>query len=392
MRTLTLFSTLKVIAIALCLFAIYSVAPAEAQIPAGVELNGYAWSANVGWISLNCRTGGASEEDVCTTSNYKVVVNPNRNITGYAWSSNIGWIRFGGLETMTGSTFPIGSNTVAASARLENTVYRNTNLEGWIRACAGTASITGYCGNGANNPNSGGWDGWISLKGTGYGVNTANFGDPQYVWGSDVVGWIDMSTHVNWYSLTELTGIGCTITTIGESTCSGVLNWSFAPGITNPTIVRTSPTSPSIPNLTGATGTNRSATLQLGNNTFAARSGANGANLVSRTVTASCGGGLVEDEGTGTCQLPTAGDITITSLTAAPSIVRRGGTARIDWVLSADPAGQCTLSGPNTNQVITGQTGSITTPALTATARFTLDCGASEKDVVITVVPAFNEV
>jgi hypothetical protein len=36
------------------------------------DFNGYAWSQNLGWISFNCKTGGFSQNDICSSSNYKV--------------------------------------------------------------------------------------------------------------------------------------------------------------------------------------------------------------------------------------------------------------------------------------------------------------------------------
>ncbi len=387
----SLSSTLKVLAIVLCLFAIYSITPAEAQsIPAGVELDGHAWSSNIGWISLNCQSGGDTGGEVCGTSDYKVRLTRAGNFEGYAWSPSIGWVRFGGL-----SVFPTGGGTSNDNAKVADSNYRATNILGWIRACAGTSSEQNECGSMGTSTVSGGWDGWISLRGNGYGVNTSNFGTPQYVWGGDVVGWVDMSSNVRWLSPTTMSGTGCEITVEGESTCQGRLNWEFASGTTNPTIVRIAPTSPTIPNLTGATGTNRAVTLQLGSNTFAARSGAGGTNLASRVLTASCDSdaGLVMSDSTSTCELATGGEITILSLVASPTIVRRGGTATISWRLSADPAGQCLLSGPGlANYAITGQDNSYTTNELLSTARFTLDCGSSVDNETITVVPAFNEV
>jgi type II secretory pathway pseudopilin PulG len=37
------------------------------------EWDGYAWSENDGWISFNCQTGGDSQANICSTSNYKVL-------------------------------------------------------------------------------------------------------------------------------------------------------------------------------------------------------------------------------------------------------------------------------------------------------------------------------
>lgn len=105
---------------------------AQVGIPSGgVELDGFAWSSNVGWISMNCRTGGATGNDICATSNYKVTLQTDGTVTGYAWSSNVGWIRFGGL-----SGFPSVAGTVAVNARMTGT-YPNLTFEGWARACAG---------------------------------------------------------------------------------------------------------------------------------------------------------------------------------------------------------------------------------------------------------------
>jgi len=100
-----------------------------------LELTGYAWSSNIGWISFNC-----SNDNICETSDYKVTYNQNNgNLSGYAWSSNIGWIKFGGL-----SSFPTGTNTTSSNATFEEDL-----LVGWARADSRGDS----------------WDGWISLSG-----------------------------------------------------------------------------------------------------------------------------------------------------------------------------------------------------------------------------------
>lgn len=390
----SLFSTLKILAIAVFVFLLYSIAPTQAQtIPNGLELNGYAWSSTIGWISLNCRTGGEGRTNICANSNYKVSVNSSRNLEGYAWSSNIGWVRFSNVSAMDNHPgFPAGAGTISTNARLASANYQNTTLEGWIRVCSGTASPANGCNDGGQNPASGDWDGWISLKGSGYGVNTANFGSPQYVWGGTVVGWVDMSSAVSWYTptITILSGNGCTITTAGESTCDGRLTWTFAEDVTNPTITRTSPASPSL-SFTGQTATNRSVSLVLGSNTFTARSGANGVNITTLSLSAVCGSGLVNIDGV--CQLTPPAGVTILDLTANPTIVRRGGTSQITWELSGTPAtGQCSLSGPGfANVDIVGLT-NYTTPELNNASVITLDCGSSTSTVRVTIVPDFTEI
>jgi hypothetical protein len=85
------------------------------------------------------------------------------DITGYAWSSNIGWISFN-------SSALIGCPTNPCQAKLVG-----NNFTGWAKATAA---------------NGNGWDGWIHLSGTGYGL-TLDSDDTidGYMWGGPVVGW-----------------------------------------------------------------------------------------------------------------------------------------------------------------------------------------------------------
>lgn len=128
------------------------------------NVSGWAWSSNIGWISLNC-----TNESTCATVNYGVNKNNDNTLTGYAWSSTVGWIQFGGL-----SGFPSGSGTQAVNANVNG-----TNLQGWARALS----------------NGGGWDGWISLSGAApnYGVQLSGTAFSGWAWGGSVVGWISFS-------------------------------------------------------------------------------------------------------------------------------------------------------------------------------------------------------
>ena len=136
-----------------------------------VELQGYAWSPNVGWISMNCSNNAGD----CVISNYKVVINPDKTLSGYAWSPNVGWIQFGGL-----SGFPDSGGNAAVSGD-----YTGWGFSGWVRALA-------Y---------GDGWDGWISLSGVAadgvsYGLTFNQYGylaADAYAWGADVVGWVNFS-------------------------------------------------------------------------------------------------------------------------------------------------------------------------------------------------------
>ena len=137
---------------------------------AGMEhnLSGWAWSSNIGWISFNStndhdpNTIGVQQSAV----NYGVNKNSNGTLVGYAWSSNIGWIQFGGL-----SGFPVGGGTQS-----QNVDVAGNNPKGWTKALSAD-----------NN----GWDGWISMSGSGYGVKfTDGTHLTSYAWGGDVVGWV----------------------------------------------------------------------------------------------------------------------------------------------------------------------------------------------------------
>ena len=136
-------------------------------------LTGYAWSDTVGWISFSG-----------TSPSYGISEDISGNLTGYAWSDNIGWIKFGGL-----SGFPSGSGSSNENALVDS----SGKLHGWARACAGTAA--GDCSSMTSRTD--GWDGWISLDGTNYGVNFASgngqYTQSAYAWGSDVVGWISFN-------------------------------------------------------------------------------------------------------------------------------------------------------------------------------------------------------
>lgn len=147
------------LAFAILLTGLYSVR----AVTGDRQLGGFAWSDTIGWISFD---------------DSPVIVSTSGNISGLAWSDNIGWVKFGGLSSYPNSTY----GTVAKLS--------GTDLEGWARACAGTAN--GDCSTMSSRGD--GWDGWISLKGSNYGVtlnpSTNNF-DESFAWGSDVVGWLD---------------------------------------------------------------------------------------------------------------------------------------------------------------------------------------------------------
>lgn len=157
----------------------------------------------VGWISFNCLNDPSS----CgIAENYGVNINPTTlDVTGYAWSNNYGWIKFGGL-----SGFPTGNTTVSNNAKFVGTYNAgvfNGYLTGWARFCS-PASNPDSCLGFITSDKNGGWDGWISLKGktsgnVDYGVLVTNNIFSGYAFGgsngtgtpanSNNVGWISFS-------------------------------------------------------------------------------------------------------------------------------------------------------------------------------------------------------
>jgi len=132
---------------------------ADEKVFAGSEhnLSGWAWSENIGWISFNSTNQGGG-------ANYGVTVASNGRLSGYAWSENIGWLTFNQGDLGGCPNSPCQANFDDDSGA----------VSGWARALA----------------NGGGWDGWISLSGSNYGVTVSQCDWDGYAWGSDVVGWI----------------------------------------------------------------------------------------------------------------------------------------------------------------------------------------------------------
>lgn len=122
------------------------------------SITGYAWSDTVGWLSFN-------------GSGYGLSVNSSGVISGYAWSDNIGWVSANSSDL-----------SGCPSSPCTATIDSGGNFDGWLRAIEGGAA------------QSGGWDGFISLSGSGYGPARQSGGNiTGYAWGSDVVGWLNFA-------------------------------------------------------------------------------------------------------------------------------------------------------------------------------------------------------
>ena len=145
---------------------------------------GYAWSSNIGWISMN-NCIDPDNSSTCVGYDYGVTYNTAGDLSGYAWSSNVGWLKFGDPGLSGGSPAHVDLVTGAVT--------------GWARFCGGKQASTSYWApnqNCSGPDRTDGWDGWLSLSGTNpiYGVSFDTSGDGSgYAWGSDVVGWVDFS-------------------------------------------------------------------------------------------------------------------------------------------------------------------------------------------------------
>ncbi len=160
---LTRYGLLIVSVVALATVFVFSPKSALSQ-SSSVSILGYAWSDTIGWIDLNC-----ANTDVCATRNFGLSIASDGTISGYAWSDTIGWISANASD-LTGCP----SGTCAAS-------MSSHSFRGWLRALAGSTA------------QSGGWDGFISLSGSNYGITLLGTNFSGYAWGDTNVGWVDFS-------------------------------------------------------------------------------------------------------------------------------------------------------------------------------------------------------
>lgn len=174
-----------------------SPSPSLSDCPAGTPLYGWAWASpwvtgtvasgtsTIGWISFN------SDNPTGHGGRHCVSKDSSGNLNGWAWSSNIGWIKFGGLSGFPASGSALGNAKITGSA-----------VTGWARACAGTVKagdsttlpkLKGDCSTMTSRPD--GWDGWIELTGVNHSVDydTATGAITGHAWGSDVVGWVNFN-------------------------------------------------------------------------------------------------------------------------------------------------------------------------------------------------------
>jgi hypothetical protein len=221
-------------------------------------------------------------------------------------------------------------------------------FSGWLRALS----------------TNGGWDGFLSLSGPGYGVVANNGTLSGFAWGSDVVGWVDFSGAV---APMDCTLDGVTVpnggshtfyvsrtTTAGQLCASVAQNRACADGV-----------------LSGdstyqyATCSCAAAYFCSGSTIQYADTACNVSTVTSCTSPGRC------TAGSSSC----AYDAVSADFRAQPQIVRAGGTSRLYWNVSN--AQSCTVSGngQSWSMLSSMPDGVQTNPILTRTT-YMLDCVA----------------
>ncbi len=118
----------------------------------GPELGGYAWSDDIGWISMNCLN-----ENECATSDYRVTVF-NENLIGYGWSENLGWLKFDPDPDFTTGLYPAEGPQHSAKLDFDGTLCGVAGrVCGWARFCSGT--VNDDCASATDAE----FDGWVKL-------------------------------------------------------------------------------------------------------------------------------------------------------------------------------------------------------------------------------------
>lgn len=156
------------------------------EVYAGTEHNvsGWAWSENIGWISFNNTSGGGSV-------NYGINVDFNTgNFSGFAWSENIGWIDFAPAGPYPASPNYSACLDLSGSGQPCDDLPGTNTVGGWARALSYGS----------------GWDGWIKLRGSNYGVNYASQSGALsgWAWSDAVIGWINFRGSTNYGVIIDL--------------------------------------------------------------------------------------------------------------------------------------------------------------------------------------------
>jgi hypothetical protein len=346
----------------------------EAQSATYYELRGHAWSDTIGWISFNCKDGGPTANNICSTSNYLATTTAvSGTLSGYAWSDSVGWISF-------------NENTGCPSAPCRPTLNAG-GLTGWARVVSAFSPTD-------PNPDRGGWDGWINLNSTSpvYKVARAIDNLTGYAWGDINLGWLSFNCADGGSSNDNICGI------------SNYKVWLEPIVIPDPTLTMTLSLLPELHAFVGESKTLSWNTTNV--NTCTASGNWSGNKAVpsgsestgvfttqgSFSYTLDCLNTVynlpisatrvvqVTDGVCGTSETVPANPFDCTSVVnkfeANPKIVKEGKPSKLEWTITAGQS--CALYGP-TNNLIQNipngtQTGSYTLTSVTSKQTYRITC------------------
>ena len=396
----------------------------RAYSQSSTPLTGYLWSDTIGWVSLNCTTDptGCSGPG----GNWGVQIPASSGaLSGDAWSDNIGWVSFNSADL-----------TGCPSGPCSATLNSDGTITGWAKALSAD-----------NN----GWDGWISLSGSNYGLTYSGGTLGGYAWGDVNVGWLaavntpvigsltvgsgnnpDTPT-VTWSGVTGASS--CTLTGSNGDTQSNV---AIPSGSTQTTPLTGETQYTLTCDGTGGGGPASSAPVNAcpaanscsGGNSVATANdctqtttscGSYGCNASThlcnsptctqtppsctdpntstytntqcQQISTTCPAGC--DSGTGQCVTPPS----VGSFTAQSTQVASGATDTLSWK-DVTNATSCTITGSNgeSDTGLSVPSGSITTQPITGTTSYTFTCtGAGGVQstpitIVVHIAPTYQEI
>ncbi|MBI2030189.1 hypothetical protein HYT05_01060, partial [Candidatus Kaiserbacteria bacterium] len=229
-------------------------------------------------------------------------------------------------------------------------------MTGWFRALA----------------NGGGWDGWISLSGAGYGPVLSTSGTfSGYAWGSTVVGWLSfaaLAPSATYYNQ-ELTSY--TQSHYASGPYYAQAQTLYRPCTPNSNVC-----------INGTTLRHYNADCSYSDATCQFSSYGYGCSVNACLVPPSPGEGSVDG-----------------GITATPRLVRPGGTVQVSWdVTNADPT-SCSVTGSNGDLWTGLASGTRTSGPINEQTTFLLHCNGSAVDiltydaqVVVNIVPTYKEI
>ena len=321
----------------------------------GGSVTGYAWSDTIGWISLS---GGS----------YGITVSGSGTLSGYAWSDNIGWVSANSSDLS-------GCPTAPCSA----TIDENGNLSGWLKAVSGGSA------------QSGGWDGFISLSGSGYGPSRQASGSfSGYAWGDINVGWLDFQYAQTDYVAEPVADLKVRL--VGGTTWQDSLTIEMTDEIeigwnqdstANTTSCEAVPPTNNFSTGGATSGIDSDIDEPIGNTSHTYRLlcyGSGDAQAVDTLVVTTTGG-------VGAQFVPCSGQSVL------PSRVPRGSNVNVCWELGTNVPAMCSIkAGAATVQSPLSAVTGATTHQMFGEVTFTLECtGGDSDEMTVQVLPDVQE-